>query len=117
EIHDAIKRRCLYHWVDYPDAERERTIVRLKAPGAGEALSEQVVAFVQRLRETDLFKVPGVAETIDWVNALAELDQTALDPAIVDDTLGVLLKYQDDVAQVQGDEARRIVDEIKIGRA
>lgn len=113
EIHDAIKRRCLYHWVDYPDANRERTIVQLKAPGAGAALSAQVVAFVQRLRETDLFKVPGVAETIDWVNALVQLNQVALDPAMVDDTLGVLLKYQDDVAQIQGDEARRIVEEIR----
>lgn len=112
EIHDAIKRRCLYHWVDYPDAERERAIVQLKAPGAGDALGEQVVAFIQRLRETDLFKVPGVAETIDWVNALSALHQTALDPAIVDDTLGVLLKYQDDVENVQGEKASRILDEI-----
>jgi MoxR-like ATPase len=112
EIHDAIKRRCLYHWVDYPDAERERAIVRLKAPGAGAALSTQVVAFVQRLREADLFKVPGVAETIDWVNALVALDQVALGPALVDDTLGVLLKYQDDVAHVRGEEAKRLLDEV-----
>lgn len=113
EIHDAIKRRCLYHWVDYPDAERERAIVQTKAPRAGAELSDQVVAFVQRLRETDLFKVPGVAETIDWVNALVELNQIALDPALVDDTLGVLLKYQDDVLTAQGEQTRRIVDEIK----
>lgn len=113
EIHDAIKRRCLYHWVDYPDAERERAIVRIKAPHAGADLSAQVVAFVQRLREADLFKVPGVAETIDWVNALVELNQIALDPALVDDTLGVLLKYQDDVLTVQGEQTRRILDEIK----
>lgn len=113
EIHDAIKRRCLYHWVDYPDADRERAIVRIKAPRAGEVLSAQVVAFVQRLRQADLFKVPGVAETIDWVNALVELNQIALDPALVDDTLGVLLKYQDDVLTVQGAQTRRILDEIK----
>ena len=113
EIHDAIKRRCLYHWVDYPDAERERSIVQTKAPHAGAELSAQVVAFVQRLRAADLFKVPGVAETIDWVNALVELNQIALDPALVDDTLGVLLKYQDDVTSVQGEQARQIVDEIK----
>src|SRR5699024_4372431 len=113
EIHDAIKRRCLYHWVDYPDAGRERTIVQTKAPYAGEQLSAQVVAFVQRLREVDLFKVPGVAETIDWVNALVELNQIALDPALVDDTLGVLLKYQDDALSVQGEQTRRILEEIK----
>ncbi|HLQ86358.1 MAG TPA: MoxR family ATPase [Salinisphaeraceae bacterium] len=113
EIHDAIKRRCLYHWVDYPDTERERAIVQIKAPNAGARLQQEVVAFVQRLRAADLFKVPGVAETIDWVNALVELDQTALDPALVDDTLGVLLKYQDDVANIQGEEASRILDQIK----
>lgn len=113
EIHDAIKRRCLYHWVDYPDAEREREILRIKAPRADERLSAQVVAFVQRLREVDLFKVPGIAETIDWVNALVELDKLALDPDTVNDTLGVLLKYQDDIARVQGSEAARLLDEVK----
>src|SRR5699024_2488949 len=113
EIHDAIKRRCLYHWVDYPDAESERAIVQAKAPHAGAELSAEVVASVQRLREADLFKVPGVAETIDWDNALVELNQIALDPALVDDTLGVLLKYQDDVLSVQGEHTRRMVADIK----
>lgn len=113
EIHDALKRRCLYHWVDYPDAARELAIVRIKVPGAPERLSAEVVAFVQKLRFMELFKAPGVAETLDWATALTELDQLALDPAVVSDTLGVLLKYQDDIARIQGSEARRIVDEIR----
>ena len=114
EIHDALKRRCLYHWVDYPDAARELAIVRLKVPGAAERLSREIVAFVQRLRADDnLFKAPGVAETIDWATALAELDQAALDPDVVSDTLGVLLKYQDDVARIRGSRTVQIVEEIR----
>jgi len=113
EIHDAVKRRCLYHWVDYPDATRELEILRRKAPGAAEQLSKEVVAFVQRLRGMDLFKLPGVAETIDWTRALTELDRLALDPQVIHDTLGVLLKYQDDIARVQGSEAARILSEVK----
>ncbi len=113
EIHDAVKRRCLYHWVDYPDAQRELEIVRRKAPRAAEELSGQVVAFVQALRGMDLFKVPGVAETVDWTNALVELDTVALDPEVINNTLGVLLKYQDDIARVQGSEVGRILDQIK----
>src|SRR4029077_12438710 len=97
EIHDAVKRRCLYHWVDYPSAQRELDIVRRKAPEAADALARQVVAFVQKLRASDLFKLPGVAETIDWAKALTALDARALDPDTVNDTLGVLLKYQDDI--------------------
>jgi len=113
EIHDAVKRRCLYHWVDYPDAARELEILRRKAPGAAEQLSKEVVGFVQRLRGMDLFKLPGVAETIDWTRALTELDRLALDPQVIHDTLGVLLKYQDDIARVQGSEAARILSEVK----
>ncbi len=114
EIHDALKRRCLYHWVDYPDAARELAIVRLKVPGAAERLSREIVAFVQRLRADDnLFKAPGVAETLDWATALAELDQAALDPDVVSDTLGVLLKYQDDVARIRGSRTVQIVEEIR----
>ncbi len=110
EIHDALRRRCLYHWIDYPDAEKEYRIVRSKAPGAAERLSRQVVDFVQALRQEDLYKRPGVAETLDWANALAALDETALTPDNVSDTLGVLLKYQDDVAQVRGPGVERILD-------
>ena len=113
EIHDAVKRRCLYHWVDYPSAERELDILRRKVPGAPERLSREVVAFVQRLRAMDLFKLPGVAETIDWSKALVSLDQVALDPRLVEDTLGALLKYQDDIARVKGSEAARILSEVK----
>jgi MoxR-like ATPase len=113
EIHDAIKRRCLYHWVDYPSAERELEIVRRKVPGAAEHLSREVVAFVQKLRRTDLFKLPGVAESIDWVKALVALDRTSLDADTVNDTLGVLLKYQDDVARIRGDEAARLLDDVR----
>jgi MoxR-like ATPase len=113
EIHDALKRRCLYHWVDYPDAERELEIVRTKVPEANSRLSAEVVSFVQRLRRIDLFKVPGVAETIDWAGALTELDKVALDPETVSDTIGVLLKYQDDIARIGQGEGRRILDEVK----
>jgi len=113
EIHDAVKRRCLYHWVDYPDAVRELDILRRKAPEAAAQLSRQVVAFVQRLRKLDLFKLPGVAETIDWTRALVALDQLALDPDTVNDTLGVLLKYQDDIGRVRGSEAARLLSEVK----
>jgi MoxR-like ATPase len=113
EIHDAVKRRCLYHWVDYPDASRELNVLRRKAPGASDRLSREVVAFVQRLRGMDLFKLPGIAETIDWSKALVALDQVALDPDLVDDTLGALLKYQDDIARVKGSEAARILSEVR----
>ena len=113
EIHDALKRRCLYHWVDYPTAERELEIVARKAPGANQRLSAEVVAFIQKLREMDLFKVPGVAETIDWASALTELDKVALDPETVSDTIGVLLKYQDDIARIQQGEGHRILKEVK----
>ena len=113
EIHDALKRRCYYHWVDYPDAERELRILRVRAPGTPEALSREVVGFVQSLRDADLFKAPGVAETIDWAQALAQLDVLALSPDVVDDTLGSLLKYQDDIARIQGSEAARIIEQIK----
>jgi MoxR-like ATPase len=113
EIHDALKRRCLYHWVDYPDAARELAIVKAKAPGAGERLSQEVVAFVQALRGEDLFKLPGVAETLDWATALSTLDKMTLDPATVNDTLGVLLKYQDDIAKIEGSEAKRLLDQVR----
>ena len=113
EIHDALKRRCLYHWVDYPSAERELEIVHRRAPGANRALAAELVAFVQRLRGIDLFKAPGVAETIDWANALTELNTLALDPARVSDTLGVLLKYQDDIARLEKGEGREILQAVK----
>jgi MoxR-like ATPase len=113
EIHDALKRRCLYHWVGYPAAERELRIVRVKVPGIGKALSEQVVHFVQALRKEDLFKAPGVAETLDWAAALTELDATALDPATVSDTLGVLLKYQDDIARLEGGKAKELIEGVR----
>jgi len=115
EVHDAIRRRCLYQWVDYPSASRERAILAAKAPGLPERLSQEVVAFVQRLRDTDLFKLPGVAETIDWAAALQYLDQTELSTEAVDETLGVLLKYQDDIAKVRGAEAGRLMAEAKAG--
>ena len=115
EIHDALKRRCLYHWLDYPDAARERAIVASKAPQAPASLTRELVAFVQALRKQDLFKVPGVAETLDWASALTELNAVALDPAVVSDTLGVLLKYQDDIAKMQGGQAQAILDEVKAG--
>jgi MoxR-like ATPase len=109
EIHDAIKRRCLYHWVDFPDAARELAIVRRKVPGIGERLSREVVAFVQALRKGDLFKMPGVAETLDWAQALTALDTVSLSPEAVQSTLGVLLKYQDDLAKIRGGEVERLV--------
>ena len=113
EIHDALKRRCLYHWVDYPDAARELEIVRRKVPHANRRLSEEVVRFIQRLRDIELFKVPGVAETIDWASALTELDKVALDPETISDTIGVLLKYQDDIARIEQGEGRRILKDVK----
>ena len=113
EIHDAIKRRCFYHWVDYPDAARELDILKRKAPEASEKLSREVVAFVQRLRKMDLFKLPGVAETIDWSKALVALDRMTLDPQTVNDTLGTLLKYQDDITRVRGSEAERLLAEVR----
>ncbi len=113
EIHDAVKRRCLYHWVDYPDAARELEIVRRKAPGAAERLSREIVGFVQSLRGQDLFKLPGVAETIDWTRALMELDRICLDPETINDTLGVLLKYQDDIARIKGSEAASILAQVQ----
>jgi MoxR-like ATPase len=113
EIHDALKRRCLYHWVEFPDVERELDIVRRKAPGASDRLYRQVVEFVQRMRTLDLFKAPGVAETIDWTNALVALNAMRLDPATVSDTLGVLLKYQDDIAKLQGGDTTKLLDELR----
>ncbi len=113
EIHDALKRRCFYYWVDYPDAARELDILKVKAPGVPAALSREIVAFVQALRKKDLFKLPGVAETIDWAHALAQLDVVALDPAVVNSTLGALLKYQDDIARIQGSEAMSILEQIR----
>jgi MoxR-like ATPase len=113
EIHDALKRRCLYHWVDYPDAAQELEIIRRKVPQCSETLSRQVVAYVQRLRTVDLFKNPGVAETIDWATALTELDRIALDPETIADTLGTLLKYQDDIARIKGGEGERVLSEVK----
>ena len=117
EIHDAIKRRCFYFWVDYPDAARELEILKLKVPDAAEALSRQVVAFVQQLRSRELFKLPGVAETIDWTNALLQLDKIDLDPETVNSSLGILLKYQDDIEKIRGSEAARILDEVRTGVA
>src|SRR6266850_5157278 len=113
EIHDAVKRRCLYHWVDYPDKAAEREILARKVPGAAERLSHEVVAFVQRLRKMDLFKLPGVAETIDWSKALVALDKMTLDPQTVNDTLGTLLKYQDDITRVRGSDAERLLAEVR----
>ncbi|MEM0942846.1 MAG: MoxR family ATPase [Pseudomonadota bacterium] len=112
EVHDALKRRCLYHWVDYPDADREIEILRARAPEVAERLSREVVAFVQRLRDEDLFKRPGVAETIDWARCLVALDALALDPQVVSDTLGALLKYQDDIARFQAGEATQLLAQI-----
>ncbi len=114
EIHDALKRRCFYYWIDYPSAEREIEILKLKAPTAAATLSHEVVAFVQKLRKTqDLFKLPGVAETIDWAHALSQLDVLALTPEAINDTLGVLLKYQDDIVKIQGSEAERLLTQVK----
>jgi len=113
EVHDALKRRCLYHWVGYPNAERELAILRAKVPDISKKLSQQVVAFVQALRKEDLFKSPGVAETLDWAGALTELDVVALDPAMVSDTLGALLKYQDDIARLDGTKIKALLDDVK----
>jgi len=113
EIHDALKRRCLYHWVDYPDAARELAILRARAPDAPQKLSKEIVAFVQAIRKEDLFKAPGVAESLDWASALVELDAVALDPALVSDTLGVLLKYQDDIQKMQGSKAKEVLDQVR----
>ncbi|MBB5515909.1 MoxR-like ATPase [Rubricella aquisinus] len=117
EVHDALKRRCLYHWVDYPDFEREMEIVTARAPEAAEALSREVVAFVQALRGEDLFKKPGVAETIDWAKCLVALDHLELSPQVISDTLGAILKYQDDIQKLQGSEAKRLLDEARAGLA
>jgi MoxR-like ATPase len=113
EIHDALKRRCLYHWVGYPDAARELAILKAKAPAAPAKLAKQVVSFVQAIRKEELFKAPGVAETLDWASALVELDAVALDPAIVSDTLGALLKYQDDIQAMQGSKVGELLDQAK----
>jgi MoxR-like ATPase len=117
EIHDALKRRCFYYWVDYPDAERELAILQAKAPGASLDLSREVVAFVQKLRQRDLFKLPGVAETIDWTDALVQLDQVALTAAAIDSSLGALLKYQDDIARIKGSEAAAILEQVRADMA
>ena len=113
EVHDALKRRCLYHWVGYPDFDREMAILRARAPEASEALSREVVAFVQRLRGEDLFKKPGVAETIDWAKCLLALDVIALSPEVISDTLGAILKYQDDIQRIEGATAKRLLDEVR----
>jgi MoxR-like ATPase len=113
EIHDALKRRCLYHWVDYPDAARELAILKSRVPEAPQKLSREIVAFVQAIRKEELFKVPGVAETLDWASALVELDAVALDPALVSDTLGVLLKYQDDIQKMQGSAVKAVLDQVR----
>ena len=117
EVHDALKRRCLYHWVDYPDAARELEILRVKVPGVADTLSREIVGFVQALRKVDLFKQPGIAETLDWASALTELDAVSLDPAIIADTLGVLLKYQDDIQKLQGSELQKTLDAAKAAAA
>jgi MoxR-like ATPase len=117
EVHDALKRRCLYHWVDYPDFARELAILQARAPEAQEALSREVVAFVQRLRTEDLFKKPGVAETIDWAKCLLALDVITLSPEVIADTLGAILKYQDDIQKIQGSAAKKILDEARAGLA
>ena len=117
EVHDALKRRCLYHWVDYPDAAREMQILAARAPEAQETLSREIVAFVQRLRTEDLFKKPGVAETIDWAKCLLALDVITLTPEIIADTLGAILKYQDDIQKLQGSEAKRLLDEARASLA
>jgi MoxR-like ATPase len=113
EVHDALRRRCLYHWVDYPSHDAEARILSLKAPHVGDELREQLVAFVHKLRDEDLFKRPGIAETLDWANSLTQLDVVALTPEIINDTLGALLKYQDDIVRVRGSEAARLLAEIQ----
>ena len=114
EIHDAVKRRCLYHWVGFPDAAREHLILQRRVPDAPAALARQIVAFVHKLRSIELYKLPGIAETIEWTRALMELDALVLDPETINDTLGVLLKYQDDIARVQGSEAARLLEQVKL---
>ena len=114
EVHDALKRRCLYHWVDYPDMERELEILAARAPEVSETLSKEVVAFVQRLRKEDVFKKPGVAETLDWAKCLVSLDALELNPQVITDTLGALLKYQDDIARFQGSDAKALLDEVRL---
>ena len=113
EVHDAVRRRCFYHWVDFPDAEREKTILALKVPEAPQQLTQQLVAFVQSIRTMDLYKNPGIAESISWAQALTTLNAVALDPEKVDSTLGTLLKYQDDIARIQGSEAARLLEKVK----
>ena len=113
EIHDAVKRRCLYHWVGFPDAARELQVLQRRVPGVAQQLAQQIVAFVQRLRQVELYKQPGIAETIEWARALMQLDALVLDPAVIQDTLGVLLKYQDDIARMQGGEAARLLEEVR----
>ena len=113
EVHDAVKRRCLYHWVDFPDLQRELAILQRRVPGAGRALAQEIVAFIHRLRQLDLYKLPGVAETIEWTRALLALDAMVLDPELISHTLGVLLKYQDDIAKVSGSEASRLLNEVR----
>lgn len=113
EIHDAVKRRCLYHWVGFPDVQRERDILARRVPGIGPELAGQIVAFVQKLRQIDLYKLPGIAETLEWARALMELDALVLDPEVIQNTLGVLLKYQDDIARMQGSDAARLLEEIR----
>jgi MoxR-like ATPase len=113
EIHDAVKRRCLYHWVGFPDAARELLVLQRRVPGVAQQLAQQIVAFVQRLRQVELYKQPGIAETIEWARALMQLDALVLDPAVIQDTLGVLLKYQDDIARMQGGEAARLLEEVR----
>ena len=115
EVHDALKRRCLYYWIDYPSFEKELEIVQTQLPDAPVQLARQITGFIQELREMDLYKLPGVAETLDWTTALVALDQTALDPVIVDETLGAVLKYQDDVEKVKGEQARLILERVKAG--
>eukprot|EP01035_Chromulina_nebulosa_P002586 gene2586-3506_t len=113
EVHDALKRRCLYHWVDYPDAATELSIIERKVPGCNQRLAREIVSYVQKLRTIDLYKNPGIAETIDWATALTELDQVALDPETISDTVGALLKYQDDIARINGSEGRKTLDAVK----
>ncbi len=117
EIHDAVKRRCLYHWVDFPDEERELQILQRRVPGIDQELAQQIVGFVQRLRSIELYKLPGIAETIEWTRALMQLDALVLDPRVIQDTLGVLLKYQDDIARMQGSEAARLLEQVRSSAA
>ena len=117
EVHDALKRRCLYYWIDYPSFEKELEIVKAKVPDAPSTLARQVTGFIQELRQVDLYKIPGVAETLDWTAALVALDQNALEPSIVDETLGVILKYQDDITRVRGEATGQILDRVIVDKA